>query len=497
MQNDFRRLKITLIQPLSWKKEKAQGNHMRTANIIGSGPNGLAAAITLAQHGTKVNVYERNAYLGGACSTAELTLPGFHHDQGASALPMAVCSPFFRTLPLADDRFRYAQPELPLAHPLDDGTAVALPRSIDAMRDQLSHADFRSWQRVFGSVVCNWESLVPDLLGPILHIPKHPFALARFGLPALLPATTLARTFFRDARTQALFAGNAAHGVMPLESPLCASFGMVLIAAAHTVGWPVAEGGSQALADALSRHLATLGGNIHLNREVGTLEDLPPADCTLFDTSTQALTSIAGSSLSTSFRSNLGRFKPGAGSFKVDWALSGPIPWRAEACRRAGTVHVGGTLEEIARAEAEVFAGRHAEKPFVILVQPSVADPTRAPAGQHTAWGYCHVPNGSKLDRTEAIEEQVERFAPGFRDVILARRSHSTAQLEAWNPNLIGGDLSGGAMTVRQLLMRPTIREYGTSNPALYLCSSSTAPGGGVHGMCGHHAARLALRRCR
>ncbi len=468
---------------------------MHTANIIGSGPNGLTAAITLAQASVRVSIYERNPHLGGACSTAALTLPGFHHDQGASALPMAASSPFLRTLPLADYGFQFAQPELPLAHPLDDGSAVALTPTLEAMRSQLAPADFHAWHKLFSSTVRNWDSLVPDLLCPILHIPKHPFALASFGLPSLLPATTLARRCFRDTRTQALFAGNAAHSVRPLESPLCASFGMVLVAAAHAVGWPVAQGGSQALANALASYLESLGGSIHLNQEVFNLKDLPPADCTLFDTSTQALARIAGPSLTPAFRSSLSRFKPGAGSFKVDWALSEPIPWAAEACRRAGTIHVGGTLEEIARAEAEVFTGHHPDKPFIILVQPSIADPSRAPAGQHTAWGYCHVPNGSTLDRTEAIETQVERFAPGFRDVILARRTHSTAQLEAWNPNLIGGDLSGGAMTPGQLLMRPTIREYATSNPAIYLCSSSTPPGGGIHGMCGHNAARLALKR--
>lgn len=470
---------------------------MKTAHIIGSGPNGLAAAITLAQAGVSVSVYERNGRLGGACSSAELTLPGFLHDLGASALPMAACSPFFRTLPLAEYGFQLLQPELPLAHPFDDGTAIALSRGLDGMQDQLSPADFIAWRQLFGPTVRDWEILIPELLAPILHIPRHPLALARFGIPALLPATTLARSAFRDPRTRALFAGNAAHAVMPLSSPLCASFGIVLVAAAHAVGWPVAAGGSQALTDALARLLESLGGVIHLNHPVAAISDMPHADCTLFDTSTQRLDRIAGPALSPSFRASLARFKPGPGVFKVDWALSGPIPWAAEACRRAGTIHVGGTLEEIAQAEADVFANRHADKPFLILVQPSVADPSRAPAGQHVAWAYCHVPNGSTLDHTNAIESQVARFAPGFRDTILARRTHTTAQLEAWNPNLTGGDLSGGAMNARQLLMRPTIRDYATNNPALYLCSSATSPGGGVHGMCGHQAAKLALQRSR
>ena len=470
---------------------------MRSANIIGSGPNGLAAAITLARAGVRVTVYERNPQLGGACSTAEITLPGFRHDLGASALPMAVSSPFFNALPLAQYGFEFRQPGLPLAHPLDDGSAVALTPYLNDMRSQLTRGDATAWHRLFEPIVQSWPQLVPELLGPVVHVPRHPFALARFGLPALLPATTLARCTFQNERARALFAGNAAHSVMPLESPLCSSFAIVLIAAAHAVGWPVAHGGSQSLTDALAQHLRAFSGSIQLNHPVNLLTDLEPADCTLFDTSVRALQRIAGPSLSPAFRASLRAFKPGPGVFKIDWALSEPIPWTAEACHRAGTVHIGGTLAEIAQAESEVFAGRHPEKPFVILVQPSVADSSRAPAGKHTAWGYCHVPNGSTLDRTEAIESQIARFAPGFRDVVLARRTHSTEQLEAWNPNLTGGDLSGGAMSARQLLLRPTIRDYATSDPTLYLCSSSTSPGGGVHGMCGHNAARLALRRCQ
>jgi phytoene dehydrogenase-like protein len=478
-------------------KTNKEGNRMRSANIIGSGPNGLAAAITLAQAGVAVTVCERNPTLGGACSTAEITLPGFRHDLGASALPMAAASPFFRSLPLAKYGFHFIQPELSLAHPLDDGSAVALTPSLADMSSQLTPDDTAAWRRFFSAVVNSWEQLVPEILSPVLHVPRHPFALARFGLPALLPATTLARTFFSDMRTRALFAGVAAHSVMPLDAPLCSAVGIVLSAAAHTVGWPVASGpqtGSQALSNALAAHLRSLGGTIHLSHEVHTLADLQPADVALFDTSARALERIAAPRLSAGFRSSLRRFKPGPGVFKVDWALSEPIPWTAEACRRAGTIHVGGTLEEIARAEAAVFAGRHPDKPFIILVQPSIADPTRASAGGHTAWGYCHVPNGSTLDRTEAIESQIARFAPGFRDVILARRTQSTPQLEAWNPNLLGGDLSGGAMTPRQLLLRPTLRGYSTSDPAIYLCSSSTPPGGGVHGMCGFHAATAALK---
>ena len=470
---------------------------MRSANIIGSGPNGLAAAITLAQAGVAVTVYERNSQVGGACSSAEVTLPGFIHDLGASALPLAAASPFLRSLPLTDYGLRLIQPEIPLAHPLDDGSAVALTRNLDGMSSQLTREDFAGWRRFFSPIVDSWQKLIPDLLGPILHLPRHPFALARFGIPGILPATTFAHTFFNDKCTQALFAGCAGHSVMPLTSPLSSAVGIVLAAAAHSVGWPVAQGGSQSLSDALADHLRSLGGTIHLSHPIDGLTDLPPADALFFDTSAQALERIAAPRLSSGFRASLRRFQPGPGVFKIDWALSEPIPWTAEACRIAGTVHVGGTLEEIARAEAEVFAARHSDKPFLILVQPSVTDPTRAPAGCHTAWGYCHVPNGSELDRTDAIEDQVARFAPGFRDVILARRTQTTAQLESWNPNLVGGDLSGGAMTAKQMLLRPTIRDYGTSDPAIFLCSSSTPPGGGVHGMCGVHAALQALKQHR
>ena len=468
---------------------------MRSATIIGSGPNGLAAGIVLAQAGIQVNVHERNPQVGGACTTAEITLPGFLHDLGASALPMAAASPFFRSLPLEQYGFRLADPEYPLAHPLDDGSAVVLTRSLADMQAQLPREDAVAWKRFFTPVVKSWDKLIPDILGPLVHIPRHPLALARFGLPALLPATTFAHTFFHKSRAQALFAGCAAHSVMPLEAPLCSSFGIVLASAAHAVGWPVAVGGSQALSNALASHLQTLGGSIHLSSPIDSLDQVDSAATLLFDTSTRMLDHVAGPRLSTAYCKSIRKFKPGPGVFKIDYALSERIPWTAEACRRAGTIHVGGTIEEIARAAADVYAGKHSDKPFLILVQPSVADPTRAPEGKHTAWVYCHVPIGSTLDRTQAIEDQIERFAPGFRDVVLARRTSSTAQLEAWNPNLVGGDLSGGAMSAKQMLMRPTIRDYATSDPRIFLCSSYSPPGGGVHGMCGFHAAKLALSR--
>jgi len=467
---------------------------LRTANIIGSGPNGLAAAITLAQRGVAVTVYERNPQLGGACSTADTTLPGFHHDLGSSCYPLGVASPFFNSLPLADHGLRWIEPPAPLAHPLDDGTAITLEHSLEATAAQLSPHDAKTWRSLFASSVRDWPSLVADFTQPLLRFPSHPAAMAFFGLPALLPAQTLARTVFSDPRARALFAGCAAHSVLPLSHLASAATGIVFVASGHTTGWPIAAGGAQSITNALARYLESLGGRILLSTDIAHLSDLPPADATFFDTSVASLLTIAGTNLTPSFRSLLTRFKPGPGIFKLDFALSQPIPWRSSECLRAATVHLGGTLSEIARSEHDAFYGRHNDRPYVLLVQPSLFDPTRAPAGHHTAWAYCHVPAGSNLDRTDVIENQIERFAPGFRDCILARRDSNAEALARWNPNLLGGDVSGGAMTLSQLLFRPTPRNYRTSNPTLYLCSSSTPPGGGVHGMCGHLAAQAALR---
>jgi phytoene dehydrogenase-like protein len=467
---------------------------LRTANIIGSGPNGLAAAITLAQRGVDVTVYERNAQLGGAASTAEVTLPGFHHDLGSSCYPLGVAGPFFNSLPLADHGLRWIEPPSPLAHPLDDGTALTLEHSLDATAAQLGPHDSKAWRSLFASSVRDWPNLVADFTQPLLRFPSHPAAMAFFGLPALLPAQTLARTVFTDPRARALFAGCAAHSVLPLTHIASAATGIVFVAAGHTTGWPIAAGGAQSITNALASYLHSLGGRIVLNADIHRLADLPPSDATLFDTSVNALLNIAGAALTPNFRSALGRFKPGPGIFKLDFALSQPIPWRAPECSRAATVHLGGTLTEIAHSEHDAFYGRHNDRPYVLLVQPSLFDPSRAPAGKHTAWAYCHVPTGSNLDLTDVLENQIERFAPGFRDTILARRASDSAALAAWNPNLIGGDVSGGAMTLSQLLLRPTSRGYRTSNPTVYLCSSSTPPGGGVHGMCGHLAALAAYR---
>jgi phytoene dehydrogenase-like protein len=468
---------------------------LRTANIIGSGPNGLAAAITLAQAGVAVTVYERNQQIGGACSTAEVTLPGFRHDLGSSAYPLGIASLFFRSLPLDEHGLRWIQPDYPLAHPLDDGTAVLQEHSIDRMIEQLDAPDAKAWKRWFGSPVRNWDALVSDFTQPLLRIPSHPIAMGIFGIPALLPAMTLAKLAFRGERARALFAGCAAHSVLPLSHMASAATGIVLAAAGHTTGWPIAAGGAQSITDALASYLRSLGGSIVTGVEVTALSQFEPADATLFDTNIDSLVRIAGGALSPGYVAQLRKFRPGPGIFKMDYALSQPIPWRAAACARAATVHLGGTLQEIARSEHDAFYGRQNDNPYVLLVQPSLFDASRAPAGKHTAWAYCHVPAGSNVDRSAIIDAQIERFAPGFRDCVLERRASNADDLARWNPNLLGGDVSGGAMTLSQLIARPTLREYRTSNPNLFLCSSSTPPGGGVHGMCGHLAAKAALQR--
>jgi phytoene dehydrogenase-like protein len=465
-----------------------------SANIIGSGPNGLAAAITLAELGIAVTVYERNARIGGACSTAEVTLPEFRHDLGSSVYPLGVCSPFFSSLPLEEYGLRWIEPVAPLAHPLDDGSAVLLEHAIDATAAQFDAHDERAWRSLFAPTVRDWPDVVEGALAPLLGVPKHPLAMANFGVAALWPARTLARTVFHGEQARALFAGCAAHSVLPLTRVASSAPGLLLAAAGHATGWPIVAGGAQSLTDALAAHLQSLGGRIVVDTEVSDLRAIEPADVTLFDTSVGALERIAGSALSPSFVRRLRDFRRGPGIFKVDWALNAPIPWRNEECSRAATVHLGGSLDEIALAEHDAFYGRHNERPFVLLVQPSLFDDSRAPEGKHTAWAYCHVPSGSQEDMTEAIEAQVERFAPGFRDCVLARCVSGAAALAEWNPNLAGGDVSGGAMTLGQLFARPTLRGYRTSNDALYLCSSSTSPGGGVHGMCGHLAALAVLR---
>ena len=453
-----------------------------SATVIGSGPNGLAAAITLARSGLRTDVFERLTQPGGACSTGELTLPGFHHDLGSSAYPLGIASPFFRSLPFA---LPWIHPPACAAHPLDDGTAVLLYTSLSETIANLDSVDARKYRSLLEPIADAFPALVEDLLGPIQHVPRHPLSLARFGVSALLPASSLARSRFKGARARALFAGMAAHAVLPLETLTTAAVALVLLAAGHSSGWPIVQGGGQSLTDLLVSHLRALGGKLHLNEEISTL---PETDLTLADVTPTQLLRIFPQ-LPAAFQAQLSAFQPGPGSFKVDYALSEPIPWTAKSCLQAATVHLGGTLEEIEASERTFDTAR----PYVLLVQPSLFDRTRAPEGKHTAWAYCHVPNGSERDHLVALEAQIARFAPAFQEVVLARRVWPPAALERWNANLIGGDLSGGAMTPGQLLFRPTPRLYRTPHRGLFLCGSSTPPGGGVHGMCGFHAARAAL----
>lgn len=481
-------------------------SHPLDAIVIGAGPNGLAAAITLARAGRSVRVIEAAATVGGGTRTAELTLPGFRHDVCSAVHPLALSSTFFRDLPLARYGLRWIHPPLPLAHPLDDRTAVALERSVDATAAGLGR-DAGAYRRLMGPLVARWTAITEDLLGPPPLPPRHPLALVRFGIGALLPASLLARLWFRGERARALFGGLAAHSVLPLSRPGSAAFGLVLGMAGHAVGWPIAQGGSQAVADALAAHLRDLGGEIVTGQLVASLDALPPARALLFDVSPVNLIRIAGDRLPAAYRRVLARYRHGPAAFKVDWALDGPIPWQADACRRAGTIHLGGTLAEMARSEEEAWRGVYPEQPYIILAQPSLFDPTRAPAGKHTAWAYCHVPNLYHVPGTsevpgasemaDRIEAQVERFAPGFRARILARHVMTPADFEAYNPNYVGGDIVGGVQDLPQFFGRPVLGRapYVTSAQGIYLCSASTPPGGGVHGMCGYHAAQAVLSR--
>jgi phytoene dehydrogenase-like protein len=464
------------------------------AIVVGAGPNGLAAAIAMAQAGRSVLVLEAAATVGGGTRSAELTLPGFRHDVCSAIHPLALGSPFLRRLPLAAHGLELVQPEIPLAHPLADGSSVALHRSVDETARGLG-ADGDAYRELIEPIVRDWEVLVDQFVGP-LRIPRHPLSTARFGLSALRSASGLARARFRGAQAQALLAGNAAHSFRPLEATATASFGLVLLMLGHAVGWPAAVGGSQAIADAMASLLRSLGGEIETDRTVRSLDELSDARAVLFDLTPRQVLAIAGEALPLRYRRALARFRYGPGAFKVDYALDGPVPWRAPDCRRAGTVHLGGTLAEIAASEADVAAGRHPQRPYVLVAQQSLFDETRAPAGAHTLWAYCHVPNGSTVDMTAAIEDQIERAAPGFRELVRARHVAGPAALEAHDANYVGGDINGGAADLRQLFARPALRldPYATPNPRLFLCSASTPPGGGVHGMCGAYAARSALR---
>jgi phytoene dehydrogenase-like protein len=460
--------------------------------VVGAGPNGLTAAIGAARAGLSVLVREAQDTCGGGVRSAELTLPGYTHDVCSAVYPLALSSPFFRTLPLSSLGVGWIHPQAPLAHPLDDGSAVILHRSIETTAQGLG-SDGAAYSRLFGPMVANWDKLQGMILGPI-GFPRHPLVLARFGIGALLSANGLARRRFRDARASALFAGLAAHSMLPLERPISAAFGLVLGVTGHAVGWPLAEGGSQRITDALVGYLRSSGAEIVTGAPVGALDELPRSRAVLLDVTPRQLLRLAGERLPSNYRRKLERYRYGPGAFKVDWALDAPIPWKAPECTRAATVHLGGTIEEIADSEHAPWAGEHAERPFVILVQPTLFDASRAPTGKHIAWAYCHVPHGSELDMTARIENQIERFAPGFRNRIIARSVMPPAKLQAHNPNLVGGDINGGAQDLRQLFTRPTSSLYSTPAEGVYICSSSTPPGGGVHGMCGYFAARTALK---
>ncbi len=465
------------------------------AVIVGSGPNGLAAAIRLAQEGWSTLVIEAAATPGGGTRTAELTLPGFHHDICSAVHPMGVASPFFKSLPLAEHGLGWVHPEIPLAHPFDDGHAAAMYRDIDATCETLG-SDAQRYRRLYRPLVDDADGLFKQLLGPI-RLPAAPLAMTRFGINALLPATWLARTRFRGDAARALFAGHAAHSIMPLDAACTSAIGLMLSLAGHAVGWPVAKGGSAALSQALVSHLTSLGGEVVCDWPVASIDELPAARAYLFDTSPGALARIAADRLPATYLRRLLRFRHGPGLFKVDWALDSPIPWTAAAARRAGTVHVGGGIDEIVAAEDLACSGRgHPERPFVLLSQPTLCDPSRAPQGKHTAWGYCHVPSGSDFDMTARIEAQIERFAPGFKDCIAARATMNCSDYEGYNSNLVGGDITGGMNHWSQLFTRPVARSnpYTTPERDIYICSSSSPPGGGVHGMCGYWAAEAALR---
>jgi phytoene dehydrogenase-like protein len=465
------------------------------AVVVGAGPNGLAAAIELARAGRSVLVCERAPAVGGGATTAELTLPGYRHDVCSAIHPLALGSPFLRTLPLADHGLELIEPEVQAAHPLDGGRAAVLHRSLEATAAGLGGRDGEAYAGLLRPFADGWDDLAPIVLGAP-RPPRHPLLAARFARSGMRGAAGLAAATFRSDAGRALLAGTGAHSMRPLDRPPTAGFALVLLALGHAVGWPVARGGSQAIADAMAAYLRALGGEIQTGHEVRSLTDVPPSKAVLLDVTPRQLVSICGSELPSRYRAALGRYRYGPGVFKVDYALEAPVPWAAEAARRAGTVHVGGTLPEIAASEATVVGGGHPERPYVLVAQQSLVDPGRAPNGHHTLWAYCHVPNGSAVDMTAAIERQIERFAPGFRGGVLARSVRGPAVLEAENPNYVGGDINGGAADLRQVLARPVLRAapHATPNPRIFLCSSSTPPGGGVHGMCGYHAARAALR---
>jgi phytoene dehydrogenase-like protein len=469
-------------------------NTQYDAIVVGAGPNGLAAACVLARAGRRVLLVEARERVGGGVSSAALTVPGFTHDLGSAVHPFGVASPLFRSLGLERYGLRWIQPPTPLAHPLDGGRAVTLERSVQATAAGLSR-DGAAYHRLMAPLAHHWARIQPLVLDP-LRFPRHPVAAARFGLRVLWPITLLCRALFREEGAAALIAGIGGHSFLPLEAPLSAAPTLVLAALGHAVGWPIPQGGAQAIADALAACFQAHGGTIRTGWRVESLDELPPAPAVLFDLAPRLLIQIAGERLPAGYRRRLARFRPGPGVFKLDYALDGPVPWANPACARSATLHLGGSLAEIAAAERAPHRGEHAQRPYVLAAQPTLFDPTRAPAGKHVLWAYCHVPNGSTVDMTAAIEDQIERFAPGFRQRVIARSAMACADMEAWNANLVGGDISGGLPDWRQLLTRPTISlsPHRTAARGLYLCSSSTPPGPGVHGTCGYHAAHAALQ---
>lgn len=462
-----------------------------TAHVVGAGPNGLSAAIALRQAGWSVTVHERAEEVGGAARSEAVTLPGFIHDIGAAVHPFGAASPFFRSLPLAEHGLSWAQPDIPLAHPLDGGKAAFVYRSLDDTVGALGQ-DGKEYRRTVGYVVDHWEALEPFILGPLVQLPRHPLSLGLFGLTALQPISWLLRRV-RTEEARALFAGLAAHAPMPLDRLTNTAVGVALAACAHRGGWPLARGGSQSITDSLASYFTSIGGEIVTGREVTDLSDLDGT--VLFDTGPRAVARIANGRLPERLHGRFATYDHGPGVFKMDFALSGPIPWQSEACRSAGTLHIGGTAEEIEAAEQAVWEGCTAERPFIVAAQPTVADPSRAPEGQHVLWAYCRVPNGSEADMSGAIERQIERFAPGFRDLVLDRHVITPRQLEQWNPNLVGGDIAGGRTDRLRTILRPrpAIDPYRLADD-LFLCSSSAPPGPGVHGMAGFHAAQSVLR---
>jgi phytoene dehydrogenase-like protein len=466
------------------------------AIVVGSGPNGLAAAIALAREGHSVRVYEAQSTFGGGARSAELTRPGFVHDTASTVHALALLSPFLKSLPLGQFGLQFAHPEVPFAHPLDDG-AVVVERSVDATASVLGGRDGRAYAKFFTPFVEDWGALMEALLGPFSV--RHPITMTRFGRHAIRSAEGLAKHVFEGERARAMFAGVAAHSMVPLEKLATSGYALGLIIAAHAVGWPVSRGGAQQLANALVAYLRSLGGDIVTDTPVESLAELPPSRVVLLDVTPRQLLAIAGERLSRFYRWRLRRYRYGPGVFKVDWALSAPVPWRAPECRRAGTLHLGGSLAEIAASERAPWSGRDWDRPYVLVTQPTVFDPTRAPPGKHTLWAYCHVPNGSTVDRRERIERQIERYAPGFRDCIEDAHVMSPADLERSNANLVGGDIAGGAADLAQLYTRPvaSLNPYRTSIRNVLLCSSATPPGVGVHGMSGYHAARAAMTMMR